>query len=100
MPKQKIDVHEVAALKEAGYTTPQLAAEFGCSVRSIFNYLHRAGWVPGDAPPSKDPGEKVLRVLYRERGLSTAQIARRLHVDVSTVTRWIRKHKLWKTKAA
>jgi transposase len=84
------DPHEVAALREAGYSAAELAENFGVCLRTIYNWLAKAGWESeGTAPPSKRPPADILRTLYIDRRKPCTAIATLYKVDVRTVRRWL-----------
>lgn len=90
-----VDREEVAALKDAGWSADEIAAELGVSRRTVYNYLHKAGWTAPDTT-SKDPGKRTLETLYINRNFSAKRIATILKCGHRTVVRWLATHDLYK----
>lgn len=95
--KIPLDDHELAALREAGWTVPQLAKEFRVCPRTIYNRLHAADHEFVNPTTSVCPSKETLEALYLVRGLSVAKIATQFRVNPRTAQRWLTKHGIRRT---
>lgn len=91
------DPHEIAGLFESGVRAAELAVEFKCSKRTIYNVLHRAGVdLKPAGPASKRPSAETLKTLYITKAYTGKRIAQLFKVDPSTVTRWLAAYNIRK----
>ena len=86
----------LAAATASGLTQGQIAAEAGCSTRTVIRAMQRLGvacQTPDHGPQTPQLGDADwLRDQYQARRRSAADIAAELGVSNRTVTAWLRRH--------
>jgi transposase-like protein len=85
----RVDVHEVAARREAGEGVTKLAKAYDVSRMTIYKWLAKADC---DTKFSATmPSVETLATAYLERNASAAEIAKEHGVSERTVQRWLNK---------